>query len=246
MNLIETFKEYLRNTPSQRGTLFSPASREKYSGAISTISKEMIELGAIPKHLMEMSLSEFNEAYSLIQANTAFVEKNNTGNAMYSSALKHYLEFIKLSALNIPIGDKEEENITLDSPASEREAIIRARITQTSFRRELLQKYKKCMITDIENPALLVASHIKPWSKSNDFERSDLYNGLLLSANMDKLFDRGYISFMDSGQLLISPQIVIADQKRLNLTSSIRVSFDEPSARNSYLSYHRENLFKDS
>ena len=107
---------------------------------------------------------------------------------MYSNALKHYLEFIKLSALNIPIGEKESESITINVPASEREAIIQVRITQKAFRHELLQKYKKCMISGIENPALFVASHIKPWSKSNDFERSDPYNGLLLSANMDKLF----------------------------------------------------------
>ena len=51
---------------------------------------------------------------------------------------------------------------------------------------------------------LLVASHIKPWSISDANEKLDIHNGLLMCPNHDKLFDRGYISFDDTGRILIS------------------------------------------
>ena len=54
---------------------------------------------------------------------------------------------------------------------------------------------------------LLVASHIKPWSISDANEKLDIHNGLLMCPNHDKLFDRGYISFDDTGRILISEKL---------------------------------------
>ena len=60
------------------------------------------------------------------------------------------------------------------------------------------------MFTKIKNPKLLIAGHIKPWAKSDNFERLDRYNGFPLTPTYDKLFGEGYISFDSSGKLLIS------------------------------------------
>lgn len=54
---------------------------------------------------------------------------------------------------------------------------------------------------------MLVASHIKPWRDSNNQERLDKFNGLLLLANLDKAFDLGFILFTDTGLVMISSQL---------------------------------------
>jgi predicted restriction endonuclease len=59
-------------------------------------------------------------------------------------------------------------------------------------------------ITDIQIPALLRASHIKPWRMSDNSERLDPENGLLLVANLDAAFDAGLLSFTDTGRMLFS------------------------------------------
>ena len=48
-------------------------------------------------------------------------------------------------------------------------------------------------MSGITSTWILIASHIKPWRVSNNNERLDVYNGLLLLPNLDKLFDKGYI-----------------------------------------------------
>ena len=63
----------------------------------------------------------------------------------------------------------------------------------------------RCAITEVTEPRLLRASHIKPWAKcETDAERLDVYNGLLLAAHLDAAFDAGLISFTDEGAILFS------------------------------------------
>jgi len=57
-----------------------------------------------------------------------------------------------------------------------------------------------------ESTRHLIASHCKPWRDCRDHaERLDGENGLLLTPSIDHLFDRGFISFENSGELLVSP-----------------------------------------
>lgn len=73
---------------------------------------------------------------------------------------------------------------------------ILARIGQGKFREDLFKFYDgKCLVTQISVPTMLTASHIKPWSESkDDASCRDPANGILLSANIDRLFDRKLIS----------------------------------------------------
>ena len=50
-----------------------------------------------------------------------------------------------------------------------------------------------CCITGINNPDLLIASHIVPWSK-DEKNRLNPTNGLCLNALHDKAFDKGLIT----------------------------------------------------
>jgi putative restriction endonuclease len=70
---------------------------------------------------------------------------------------------------------------------------------------------------------VLVASHAKPWQLSTNAERLDPYNGLLLAAHVDKLFDVGLIAFAKDGRLLRKPEVSDAVLRSLGLVADSRV-----------------------
>lgn len=78
---------------------------------------------------------------------------------------------------------------------TERESLVRQRVGQDLFREGLSALWAgRCAITGVDEPALLRASHAKPWKDASDSERLDVYNGLLLAAHLDAAFDRGLAS----------------------------------------------------
>jgi putative restriction endonuclease len=68
-----------------------------------------------------------------------------------------------------------------------------------------MQIENRCRVTGVNNPVHLVGSHCKPWRDSSNEERLDGENGLLLRPTIDHLFDRGFIGFENSGELIVSP-----------------------------------------
>jgi len=88
---------------------------------------------------------------------------------------------------------------------TEKQMLIRARRGQGVFKERVSAIESQCRITGVDNPVHLVASHCKPWRDSTNEERLNGENGLLLTPSIDHLFDRGFISFEDSGRLIISP-----------------------------------------
>jgi len=59
----------------------------------------------------------------------------------------------------------------------------------------------------ISDERLLIVSHIKAWSKCDKSEKYDTYNGFLFYPNHDKLFDKGFITFGDNGNIIISSEL---------------------------------------
>ncbi len=121
--------------------------------------------------------------------------------------------------------------------------IVKGRIGQSQFKRDLIRTRKCCQICELDKNELLIGSHIKPWRKSNSTERLDRLNGLLLCPNHDFLFDKGYISFTDSGNILISNLLEDDDLVKLNITFDDSISVYK--GQETYLSWHRENIFKN-
>jgi len=126
---------------------------------------------------------------------------------------------------------------------TEKEALVRARRGQGRYRNDLLRIEHECRISHVRNPEYLIASHIKPWRHSDNNERLDGENGLLLNPNVDLLFDRGLISFEDNGDLIVSPVADSLDLPKmgLDLTRPINVG-GFTSAQKSYLDFHRRDL----
>ncbi len=89
---------------------------------------------------------------------------------------------------------------------------------------------------------MLRASHIKPWAQSSNEERLSADNGFLLSANLDALFDRHLISFLDNGEMLISHRLKESHRADLNLTGRIRLPLE--SEEKNFLSIHRDIFYK--
>lgn len=116
---------------------------------------------------------------------------------------------------------------------TEAERLVVQRIGQDIFRASLMDYWQgRCPLTGITDPALLRASHIVPWSEcSDDAQRLDVHNGLLLSALWDAAFDRMLVTFDDAGKPEFSPELSQAARSALNWTQTIQLT-DE----------HRRNL----
>lgn len=126
---------------------------------------------------------------------------------------------------------------------TERESIIQSRIGQGVFRSGLISYWRRCAVTGCNSPDLLRASHIKPWRDSDNAERLDVYNGLLLIPNLDNVFDKGYISFDDDGKIIINDRLSDRDRDKLGIHSGMRLRKIE-QRHIKYLDYHRREIMK--
>lgn len=113
---------------------------------------------------------------------------------------------------NLPALAEESEPLNDLDPSepkgrSEGLSLTKTRRHQSFFRRTVLATYQyRCCVTGNPVPELLRASHIIPWSRSEEL-RLKPTNGLCLSATFDTAFDRGLISFDDDYRLLIGSRI---------------------------------------
>lgn len=122
-----------------------------------------------------------------------------------------------------------------------REALINARLGQGKFRQDLIDRFGgACAVTGCRFLPLLRASHIKAWSECTNAERLDPDNGLLLTANLDALFDRGLISFSDEGALIPSKQLPRDVLAHLGPLEKLPLSLSPEQRR--YLAHHRGRL----
>lgn len=129
-----------------------------------------------------------------------------------------------------------------DLSTTDKEQIIKARIGQGAFRDALLTFWKgRCCVTNCAVGPVLRASHIKPWRASTNAERLDSYNGLLLAANIDVLFDRGLISFSDEGEIIRSREISAEALMLLGCNQTIQTRLSPHHLP--YLAYHRDVIF---
>jgi len=171
-----------------------------------------------------------------------YFDKNKRGQNMYNSAFNRYIEFLEEYQEESELISDIEKIIDIKIPIStEKHNLVKCRIGQGTFREKLIHLWNGCSVTRFKNIEILIASHIKPWSKSSNEERLDVFNGLLLTPNLDKLFDKGYISFQDNGKILISESL--KHFELLGITTDMKVSIKDEHKK--YLDYHRSDIFKN-
>jgi putative restriction endonuclease len=97
-----------------------------------------------------------------------------------------------------------------------------------------------CRITGVDNPSHLLASHCKPWRDFSNEERLNGENGLLLTPTIDHLFDRGFIGFEDSGNLIISPVAHKASLQKMGVATDKRINVGTfTEGQRQFLDFHR-------
>lgn len=121
------------------------------------------------------------------------------------------------TTIHSPAADRDAQSLEVDLEAiladhskseTERLAAVAVRLGQGQFRADLEREFEgACAVTGLTILSALRASHIVPWRHSTDEERLDPKNGLLLSANLDALFDRFMITFRPDGKLRVSQSI---------------------------------------
>jgi hypothetical protein len=128
-------------------------------------------------------------------------------------------------------------------PVTTADRTQKVRVGQQKFREGVIKLWGgRCAVTGVSDQRLLIASHIKSWRLSNDKERLDPYNGLLLEAGLDRLFDEGLITFEDNGSISISRQVSESDRKALGLSADLHLNTVQEKTK-AYLAFHRVNIF---
>ncbi|WP_417778833.1 HNH endonuclease [Stutzerimonas xanthomarina] len=141
--------------------------------------------------------------------------------------------------------DEVEQAIQKDEALAptEREQLVRSRVGQGAFRLHVMAVEKACRLTGVGDDRFLIASHIKPWRDCKNAERLDGDNGLMLAPHVDKLFDRGWISFADNGDLLIAADAPLAVMNSWGFKFGLNAGAFS-SKQQAYLQYHREVIFR--
>ena len=218
---------------------------------------KLLDIPLRPKDHLEEIAPLLPEKYSPLQAN------GNGNQAAYLASISEDLGSILLGLIQsnslveqikgvsvssvMDDADNIAETMIKQSPdisETEKDQVVKARRGQGIFRSNVEAIEQGCRITGLKFKEHLRASHIKPWRDSNNTERLDGNNGLLLSPHVDHLFDRGFVSFNNQGDILISPRLdqSVLDDWKIDHGANVGSFNKEQSA---YLTYHRNYVFQN-
>lgn len=204
------------------------------------IALMLVDIGKVEKgYLNREELQEYVE----VAKQTSFI-KRKYNQISYLSNLLSKLDDIVFVHDMLCFKD-DAKNIFGDELTSERR--IRDPYLHRIYKNQLMEEsistldWTKCMLEKLSYP-VLIASHIKPFIVSDQNEAYDANNGLLLSKNMDSLFDLWYITFEDNGNVIKSSHLTedVVDYLWGFELDTIFIN----KKRKEYLSYHREHVFK--
>lgn len=126
---------------------------------------------------------------------------------------------------------------------TEKTALIKIRIGQSIYRKKLIEYWEKSSIKKLELTELIIASHIKPFIECNEDEKYDLFNGLLLTPNYDKLFDKFLISFDNNGKILLSSLLEKSHLEKLGISKDDKLNSEKITENHlKYLKYHNDKF----
>ncbi|MCF6348789.1 MAG: HNH endonuclease [Flavobacteriaceae bacterium] len=169
-----------------------------------------------------------------------------TGTSTLKNSVKLYMDF-RLSTDTSDIKKLKTQLNEIESnsqlTSEEKKILIKYRLGQSFFRKQLIRYWGgNCSVSKFSKTEILIASHIKPYSKCNDEEKYDIYNGLLLTSNYDKLFDNFLISFNNKGEIIISDSLSDEELKTLNISRFDFISIKKEHEK--YLDFHRKKFEK--
>lgn len=250
--LDETKAEYLKpEQPYHNKDIFPKLWLERKSKIDSL--PDIIEFNVIEQTQIEgprVYVNSKDVAYQLIRElslpNITFISVlkliDNKGNLKFYFRL--FADYFGEIEHPYTIEKEEEEIAERNFPQEEKKQLIRARVGQGEYRNKLLTQCPFCPITLISDDRLLIASHIKPWAISNDFEKTDPNNGLMLTPTFDRLFDRGFLSFTDDKKTILSPFLSNMTYSKIGISDNRIIPHLPIEGREEYMEYHRNNILK--
>lgn len=130
----------------------------------------------------------------------------------------------------------------LKPTVTERSGLVLSRVGQGAYRKSIINRWEnKCAVTEFNDSRVLIASHIHPWKDSNDDERLDVSNGILLTPTYDALFDKHIITFDNSGNIVLAESVKVSEYKKIGISGKEKIrKFNSENI--SYLERH-QNLF---
>lgn len=165
------------------------------------------------------------------------------------SALYEVLDKAAATARTMPnrVAQKFLHATAMLPKSTEAERWVVQRVGQNLFRSALLDYWQgRCCVTGLAVPELLRASHIRPWALCDaDEQRLDVFNGLLLSPNLDALFDGGWVSFLETGSMVFAASCPQRALELLGVTADSHVR-GLTSEHLPYLEFHRDRVFRGS
>jgi hypothetical protein len=138
--------------------------------------------------------------------------------------------------------DARIKNLSIDETEVRRE--VEQRVGQDIYRNHMLSYWRSEEHTsELGELDLLLASHAKPW-KDCTFaeERLNVFNGFLLEARFDRLFDRGFITFDDQGALIVSKRLELSSLSVLGLKQGMELRWIREEHL-PFLHWHQEHVF---
>ncbi|MBZ7982956.1 MULTISPECIES: HNH endonuclease signature motif containing protein [unclassified Campylobacter] len=244
--LLDTKIEYQHPTQNYQSASLMPMLWQKrlenLSSKNNVLEFELINTNVTPPRIYLNTPNTNDENYNLIR-------EFALPNLSYLSCLKLrdkrtyqiYFYFRIFADLSYLSNNTLMENEIIENPIMAKNI----RDGQAKYRQILLLECPFCPVTMVNYDRLLIASHIKPYAHCNDYEKYDPKNGLMLTPTIDKLFDKGFITFNINKQIVLSPWLSKHTFRCLNLTEGTiypNLPFDEK--RIAYIQYHNQSVFK--
>lgn len=191
-----------------------------YSALLTLLNKYKFDFSKLEQKYQNIYFKKTNTDNTIsINIFKLFEENNKYLKSTYNKFAKEFrVKFRTLDSLLDAILNHKNNSIFLalknqGNPINEITTQIERlhwnRTKQSLFRNKVLNLYSnECILSGVNDDRVLIASHIKPWSESSDNERINPYNGLLLSASIDKLFDNFLISIDENQKLYISSKFI--------------------------------------
>ena len=190
----------------------------RQGGFLSRVKPEFVKIIA--------QATKHKELLAILRGETASIGK---GQALDTIGYRHAL-----------LDDLATRNIKNEYDADSVRDLLRARYGLGVFREHVAQLEKSCRITSQIHSYALTACHIKPWRDAANEERLVGANGLLLDPRAARLFNYGFFSFDNNGEIIKSDALI----DDVSLTYSLFEKEPKKQTFNAdqkhFLQHHRE------
>ncbi len=190
---------------------------------------------------------DYSDKAVILPTDTIFydLQKNNCASDFYyfveENGVIRQVDIHNCSSMNL-LGLINNYKYDLSDKGTTTKILSNVRLNTSTLRTlALMRDDNKCLLCSVNDSRLLICSHILPWSSGES--RLDLNNVLTLCSMHDALFDRGFISFDNKGNILYSKEPVLETEalEAIRKITAKRIVFDNDSVLK-FVRYHREQI----